>query len=324
MKINKSLQFLLLLLTGVVLIYFSISKINLSELIDTIKRGSFVIALPIFCISVFGYYVRSLRWRLILQSMHLSPPVGMLFSSLSIGYAVNIATPRLGEVARCLVLKKTSNISLEQSGISVIVERAIDIVTLSIIVLLATLLKARQAATFVQQQILIPIYVKIKQMPWSYVLIIVCVVIIAVLVFRKPFLRWWRTNSFIQLAVQSIKDIVHLQHKLRFGLYTLIIWSCYFLMTYLWFYIFDETQHLGLSEAFVIMAVGSIGRSVPIQGGGMGAYHYLVSNAFAIFGISLLMGNAMAFVIHGAQLLLTFVLGIACWIWVLIYIRNKE
>lgn len=115
----------------------------------------------------------------------------------------------------------------------------------------------------------------------------------------------------------SVKKVLLLKQKKRFLLYTLTIWLCYFLMTFLWFYTFDETAVLGIKEAFVIMTVGSIGRSVPIQGGGMGAYHYLVSNAFAIFGISLLTGNAMAFVIHGAQLLLTFALGLVAWIWLL-------
>jgi glycosyltransferase 2 family protein len=323
MVIPKRLQIIFLLLLGIVLIYFSISKINLKELVETIQHGHFWMAIPVFCVSLFGYYVRSLRWKLLLDSIQVKTNTSDLFAALSIGYAVNIATPRLGEVARCLMLKKSSAIPLEQSGVSVVVERVIDIVSLVLIMLVASMLQVNASADFIQQQIILPLTDSLFNVSGLWWLIIAIGIGLVLMLFRLVWYRWVHSNVFIQRAWKALTNIAHLQSKFRFFVYTVTIWLCYFLMTYLWFGIFDETKHLGLGAAFVLMAVGSIGRSVPIQGGGMGAYHFLVSHAFGLFGVGLLVGNAMAFVIHGAQIVFTFVLGIVCWLWI-VFKTDKE
>jgi uncharacterized membrane protein YbhN (UPF0104 family) len=80
-------------------------------------------------------------------------------------------------------------------------------------------------------------------------------------------------------------------------------------MTYLWVFAFDASSSLSLSQVFVVMIIGTIGKSVPIQGGGMGAYHYLVAQAFLMFGVGLVTGNALAIIIHGAQTIYTIITG---------------
>ena len=55
------------------------------------------------------------------------------FAALSIGYFVNFVVPRLGEVTRCLSLKKQHSIPFMQSLGTVIIERIIDIVSLMIV-----------------------------------------------------------------------------------------------------------------------------------------------------------------------------------------------
>lgn len=323
-KQRNGIQFVLLLIVGCVLIYFSLRKINLHDLIATVQHGHFSIAIPVFAVSLLGYYIRSLRWKLLLDAEHNEVKVSYLFTALSMGYAVNIVTPRLGEVARCLVLKKSKGVRLEESGVSVVVERIVDIITLALVVLLAGLFQVNESSVFIKQHIWLPISEKIHATPWGLFLVIAVGFTALFVILHKLMKRWLYTRPFLQRAVMAIKNIIHLEQKGRFILYTLLIWVCYFLMTYLWFNIFDETKYLGLSAAFILMAVGSIGRSVPIQGGGMGAYHFLVSNAFGLFGIGLVTGNAMAFVIHGAQIVFTFVLGILSWVWFLFKQQTNE
>jgi uncharacterized protein (TIRG00374 family) len=321
---SKHVQVALLFLLGVFLIYLSLQKIELSTLIDYIKNGNYWIAFPVFMVSMFGYWIRSLRWKLLLDSMGNYSKTGHLYAALSMGYAVNFATPRLGEITRCLVLKKTDRIPLEQSLISVVIERAVDIITLALIVLLAATLNYDQSSIYVQDKIVEPLFGYFKTIPWMWLLIAGVAALVLCLWVYRQLKSSSKVKKFISELLDSIKRVLLLKQKFRFLIYTFLIWLCYFLMTFLWFYTFDETQTLGLREAFVIMAVGSIGRSVPIQGGGMGAYHYLVSNAFGIFGISLLTGTAMAYVIHGAQLLLTFVLGSLAWVWLMVIFGQKN
>jgi hypothetical protein len=53
------------------------------------------------------------------------------FAALSISYFVSFVVPRLGEVTRCLSLKKQHKIPFMQLLGTVIVERVIDVLTLN-------------------------------------------------------------------------------------------------------------------------------------------------------------------------------------------------
>jgi len=96
-------------------------------------------------------------------------------------------------------------------------------------------------------------------------------------------------------------------------------------MTYFWFFIFEETSALTLGACLTILSVGSIGRSVPIQGGGMGAYHFLVSQVVIIYGVSESMGKTLATLIHAGQTLFTFAMGIVAFlIFFIVYWSKKN
>jgi uncharacterized protein (TIRG00374 family) len=321
---KKVIRFVLIFCVGCLLIYLSVRKLELQALVDIIKGANYLVVVPVFLISITGYWFRSLRWQIILQAMGRSVKPFHLFSSLSMGYAVNIVTPRLGEIVRCIVLRKTDLVPVEQSLVSVVVERVIDFICLFSVLLLATVLSFGSVRLFMTNNIIEPLVHKWMQLPFGWLLTgVIALAIVGYVVLKKM-----KVNSRMERLsgsiIESVKQVIHLKQPLPFIVYTILIWICYFLMTYLWFYMFAETAELGLKEALVIMAIGSVGRSVPVQGGGMGAYHFLVSNAFTLFGVSLLMGNAMAFIIHGAQLLLTFVLGIGCWVWMLFYIKRSR
>ncbi|MES2560446.1 MAG: lysylphosphatidylglycerol synthase transmembrane domain-containing protein [Bacteroidota bacterium] len=315
---NKHVQFVLLIIAGCWLIYLSIRTIDIEDLWKRMETGNYRVAFPVMMVSLTGYFFRSMRWKLILKNMHEPVALPDLYAALSIGYAVNFATPRLGEISRCLILRQSAGVPIDKSLISVFIERMIDIICLAAIVAIASWISFGSLTTFLQSEIIEPLLNSIRNKPILLIMTSALFILaLGYLVYRKLNTHT-RVKMMVQKGLTAFKDVLQMKEKKSFLLYTFIIWGCYFLMTYLWFGVFEETASLGLREAFVIMAVGSVGRSVPIQGGGMGAYHYLVSNVFAIFGVSLLTGNAMAFVIHGAQMVLTLLLGIAAWIWVLV------
>lgn len=324
MLLKKQIEFWSILLLGILLVGLSVQQLSLAELWETIANGNFWMVLPVYCVSIFGYYIRSLRWQKLLAGIDATLPVGALYASLSIGYAVNLATPRLGEIARCMVLKRTHQIPVEVSLISVVLERLIDIFCLFLLLMLAIGLNIQETSSFLQSNMLIPFVNRFQQMNMFYLIPLGVTVILALWLLLKLTQKYQKWNLFLTNLRKSFFQLIHLKQKGLFLFYTILIWGCYFLMTYLWFFTFPETSHFNLQQAFVIMVVGSIGRSVPIQGGGMGAYHFLVSNTLALFGCTLILGNALAFIIHGAQLILTFVLGSISWIWMLTFLKRTK
>ena len=56
-------------------------------------------------------------------------------------------------------------------------------------------------------------------------------------------------------------------------------------MTYLCFFAFEPTSHLGLKAGLLVFVFGAFGFVIPAPGG-MGSYHVLVMAALALYGIN--------------------------------------
>ena len=88
-----------------------------------------------FLASVFvgtaGYFVRALRWKVLLHPLKPDTAVRSRFASISIGFAVNNIFPaRLGELARAFALTRVEPISVSGSLGSLVVERFLDAIVL--------------------------------------------------------------------------------------------------------------------------------------------------------------------------------------------------
>jgi glycosyltransferase 2 family protein len=77
-----------------------------------------------------------------------------------------------------------------------------------------------------------------------------------------------------------------------------------------------------MKAGLFILVVGGLGMSAPVQGG-IGAYHYIVSQGLQLFGISSTDGIAYATLVHTTQTLLVVVLGIFALL-MLFLLKNKK
>ena len=88
-----------------------------------------------FLASVFvgtaGYFVRALRWKVLLHPIRPDTALRSRFAGVSIGFAVNNIFPaRLGEIARAFALTRVEPITLSGSVGSLVVERFLDAIVL--------------------------------------------------------------------------------------------------------------------------------------------------------------------------------------------------
>ena len=88
-------------------------------------------------------------------------------------------------------------------------------------------------------------------------------------------------------GIKSIKDV---ENVTVFIFHSVIIWTMYYVMTYLCFLAFAPTSDLGLVAGLTVFVFGSLGIVFPSPGG-MGSYHYLVGEALGFYNI----GGADAF-----------------------------
>lgn len=318
-KLFQVIQYIILLGLGVFLCVHFFNTLDIQGLKTKIATGNFSWFYVVMLVSVMVYVIRTLRWQMLIRSIGYETKFLNAFSALSISYFVSFVVPRLGEVTRCLSVKKQHDIPFVQLLGTVIIERIIDIISLIVLLILTILLQFDKILEFVKVNVWGPIYeniiLKIVGGNTLVLFIFLAIGFIAVALFFY-FRKYIRERSpklivkFVEGLKEGITSVGKLKQKKLFILYTFLIWVCYYLMTYFWFFVFKETSVLTWGACLSILTIGTIGRSVPIQGGGMGAYHFLVMSVVMLYGMTNDWGKDLATLIHGGQTFFTFAMGL--------------
>lgn len=263
------------------------------------------VALAMGC-CLLSHFVRALRWRLLFQSMNLSPTVNHTFGSVVIAYMGNLAFPRAGEVMRCATLRTSEGIPIEKSLGTVVTERIIDLLAFGIIVLIGLVVMLGKAKDWLYDTL----SEKFNHLP-NMAMIIGALVVLALLAFVLYKLLWKRLLRFKPFAkvdelvrgmVVGVKSVFYMGRKnsLLFVLYSVAIYLLYILGGLIIFHAFGETSWLGLRAAFVVYLFGTVGMT--FSQGGIGVYPALVMMGLTdIYGISTAVGTACGWMLWGSQ-----------------------
>lgn len=320
-SISRVLQIALFAL-GVFLCWRFFITIDVSEVLKYLNNAKIWPLVLVALVSLLVYGFRAARWNLLLKAAEQNDAtLYSSFSALSLGYLVSFFIPRFGEILRCGLLKKYKNINFPISLGTVIAERLVDIIMLVLMLVITICVANDRIYKFLVEFLYHPVLEKTSHLSWQYSLLMAILAILIVYILVK--LVFHQLHRKAREAVVSVKEgltsILYLKNPVLFIGYTLGIWLGYFMMTWLWFFMFESTEQVPIHFVFFIFAVGTIGRSIPTQGGGAGAYHFLVLQAFLICGLSESIGQAMAVIIHGGQTIFTLlaaILGLPCLVFV--------
>lgn len=304
---------------GLVLLWLSFRQTNIAEIGKVLKTGNYWVMLPVSLVSVMVYVARVLRWQLLFNGIHLKAPRSYLFASLATGYLVNFAIPRLGEITRALVLKRSLNFPINTSLSTIILERLVDVISLGVILSFAFILELGSS-----QSVLLQFTKDVVWLTPTKVLILLGLLGIATIAYFIIRNRKDQVSKWINELMHSLFSLINMKQKIPFLIHTVLIWVGFYLMTYLWIFMFEESSGLSAYEAFLVMVLGVVARTLPIQAGSAGAYHFVVGQALLFLGVSLTTGNALAIVIHGFQTIVTLVLGFSAYIWLVYKSKNAS
>jgi uncharacterized membrane protein YbhN (UPF0104 family) len=228
-----------------------------------------------------------------------------------LGYLANLALPRLGEVSKCAALSKAEKIPANQLIGTMLVERIFDFLMLIAVTGLTLLLEFDQIAAFAYRIASEQYNNGTRNLPAAGVAVL--------LLFLAATAVWYLLRNGkitmpgrfvvfwfgVRNGLLSIKTI---QSKGRFLIYTLMIWGMYFLSTYICFFGLESTSDLGFGAALATLFFGSIGMTIPVQGG-IGTYHFMVAQGLTAYAIDRADGLAYATIIHSSQTLVILVIG---------------
>jgi uncharacterized membrane protein YbhN (UPF0104 family) len=311
--LKTTLQSIVFLLVGILLFYLAFSGTNPSELLQKLRAAKpFYVALSV--ISGFLAVVsRGIRWTYLLGTMGFKVKPTHAIHAVGFGYLVNLGVPRAGEVARCTALYKVSKVPVDKMLGTVIVERVIDLIMLGSLMGITILLHLNHFVEFLniagnQQN-------KSSGPPWYLLGILIGLFLVIGLlfwIFRNRILAhplWVKARSFWSGVKEGFQTVFAMKQKIAFIAHTLFIWFNYYFVVYIVFFALPASAHLSISDGLFIMMSASLGVVVPVPGGGIGAYHYLVTLAMQVLGVDNNTGLAYGTIVHASQTLMLIAAG---------------
>ncbi len=268
--------------------------------------------------AIASHVVRSVRWNLLLSPLNHRIKFWDAFFSVMIGYFVNLAIPRGGELSRCYNIYKSDGVPLDVSIGTVISERIIDLFFLLLLISCSFLIELDTLLGFFNEQ-LAGNGNLLKAIPFWQVIAIIGVVFglllllpLAMLKIKKNFaLRLFlKIKKFLVGLKKGLLVVFNLEHNLLFIFYSLLIWVFYYFMMYFVLLAFPYTEHLSLMAGLSIFVISGIAMALPLPGGA-GSYHTLVpAGLILLYGVEADQAKAFAIILHGWHFLILIIFGV--------------
>lgn len=233
---------------------------------------------------------RALRWQMLLKSLGSSTRFINSFLTIMLGLFANLGFPRLGEVLRPVTLAKYEDIPVEKVLGTIVVDRAMDVLSLLIIVSIAFFLEFDTLWGYLSENMASddkgtgllgnPIVLGVLG---SGILGMALL-----FMFRKKIQAtaiYGKVKQVILGFVDGILSIKNLDKPWLFIVYSIAIWAGYYLMYYFYMPTFGPTAHLGFIAALMAFVFGTFGIVIPSPGG-MGTYHFLIIACLSLYGIN--------------------------------------
>ena len=300
LKTKKSLKIIIPLLFGGGLIWYLFTIIPPKTLLEYFKNANYWwISLGLF-FGILSHLSRAYRWKFMLKPMGYTPRFINSALAVLIGYFVNLAIPRAGEVSRASVMANYENIPFEKGFGTIVAERIADLIMMFLIIGVTLLIQF----DFILQ------LVKEKLDPVK-IIIGLAVCLIGGFFFYKYVRKstkglGLKIKNFIKSLVEGVTSIFRMKNKWPFIFHTVFIWAMYVLMFWATIPAIE-----GLQVPFGGILVGFIagGFSIAATNGGIGLYPLAVAGAFTLFGVPEEPSTAFGSVMWAAQTAMIILFG---------------
>lgn len=300
---------------GGLILYWMYRDFDFKTVADTLMHGmNWTWMLLSFPFGILAQMFRGWRWHLTLEPIGEKPRTSTSINSIFLSYAVSLIVPRIGEFARCGILRRYDGVSFPKALGTVVMERAIDSALVMLIALLTFAFQLRVFNTFFAETGTNLESILSKFSAAGYAVTAVCGVAVLILAWYllQRFAIYNKVRTMVRGIWQGIIAVRDVKHPWLFVVFTLGIWASYFLHYYLTFFCFEATSHLGMACALVTFIVGSIAVIVPTPNGA-GPWHFAVKTMLILYGVGDVDALNFVLIVHSVQTLLVVVLGVYAW-----------
>ncbi len=315
-KIFSGVKWLFMFSLAGTLLFFAFRGVKWQDFVNGLRTTDFRWVALSMLAGLGSFIARAFRWRLIM--LPLNPKISRkdTYRGITIAYLTNFALPRAGEFARCGVISSTGKASFESALGTVVFERAVDLLCLTIIFFTVLVAKWNTFGTFVYDRIWAPALESAKDINISAIIIALCsifiVSVIALFAYRNK-IKETKAYKKVKSVLLGLKDGLtsgfKMKYKWTFLFYTLMLWVSYWLMSVFTLNAFPILDDMTAVDALFLMLVGTLGWIVPVQGG-IGAFHFITSMTLsALYSVSQTEGIVFATISHESQSLVMIICG---------------
>ncbi|WP_299525053.1 lysylphosphatidylglycerol synthase transmembrane domain-containing protein [Winogradskyella sp.] len=309
------LKVVLPLLLGIALVWYSLSQISISKLVQYFKDANyFWIVLGVSC-GIMSHTSRAYRWLFMAEPLGYKPRFINSFMAVYSAYLINLTIPRAGEVARASILSNYEDVPFDRGFGTIVAERVADTIMLFIIIGVALILKFE----FIYD------YFMNKFNPTSLIVIVVAglIVISGMYIFIKKSASKFalKVRNFIKGLIEGALSIFKMKKKWPFIFHTVFIWVMYVFMFYITTKALPELSDISLGAVLIGFILASF--SIAATNGGIGSFPEAIVIAFLLFNMPEDPSRAFGWIMWSTQTLVIIILGGLSLIYLPIYNRKK-
>ena len=311
---KKILKTTLPLLLGGVLVWYSLAGMDQEKMITHLKTANYGwIFLGLF-FGVLSHLSRAYRWKFMLAPMGYKPKFTNSVLAVLIGYFVNLAIPRAGEVSRATVMVNYENIPFQKGFGTIVAERIADMIMMFLIIGITLFFQFDYILALVSENF--------NPIKIGFLLLGIIGATIVFTSFVKKAKQGFllKIKNFILSLVEGVTSILKMEKKWAFIFHTFFIWTMYVAM--FWATI-PAIQGLEVPVGGILVGFIAGGFSIAATNGGIGSYPLAVMGAILLFNVPESPSEAFGWIMWSAQTLMIIVFGGLAFLVLPIYNKKK-
>lgn len=303
------------MLLGVVLVWYSLSQISVSKLIQYFKDADYFWIILGVSLGILSHVCRAYRWLFMAEPLGYRPKFANSFMAVYSAYLINLTIPRAGEVARASILATYEDVPFDKGFGTIVAERVADTLMLLLIIGIALVLEFEFIYSFFME----------KFNPTTLLIggtILLLIVLGLYFFIRRSSSKFaLKVKSFVKGLIEGALSIFKMKKKWAFIFYTVFIWVLYLSMFYVTTLALPELGNISLAGVLIGFILASF--SIAATNGGIGSFPEAIVIAFTLFNISEDPSRAFGWIMWSSQTLVIIVLGGLSLIYLPIYNRKK-
>ena len=277
-------KLLLAVLLGLGLLWLAFKDCNFEELKSYLNNLNLFWIIVCFVVGVISHLVRAVRWIWLLKPIaDRKVSLWNSFYAVIVGYAVNVAIPRGGEVAGLVAISKMEKLPWAAVLPTMFIDRILDLFALVVLIGISLTLLPKEY---------------LNSMPWlipgGVVMLIASTIALVLLPKADAIISWFANKEWVKkiLPATLIEKLIELSSQFDkgtkslvdpigypvIGFFTAFMWFLYGLNFYLMLLAFNIADKVGFKNTLISLTIGSAGNLIPTPGSS-GSFHLLVKGA---------------------------------------------